>query len=60
MGGQHPCQRLVWRMILECVAASPKHQDCLLMLANVVIQRVLCRLQHSNDVVAFVYELADE
>ena len=53
-------QRLVWRMILECVAASPKHQDCLRMLANVVIQRVLCRLQHSKDVVAFVYELADE
>jgi hypothetical protein len=25
-----------------------------------VIQRVLCRLQHSKDVVAFVYELADE
>jgi hypothetical protein len=30
------------------------------MLANVVIQRVLCRLQHSKDVVAYVYELTDE
>jgi hypothetical protein len=47
-------------MILECVVASPKHQDCLRMLANVVIQRVLCRLQHSKDVIAYVYELVDE
>ncbi len=53
-------QRVVWRMILECVAASPKHQDCLRMLANVVIQRVLCRLQHSKDVVSYVYELVEE
>lgn len=53
-------QRIVWRMILECVASSPKHQGCLKMLANVVIQRVLCRLQHSKDVVAYVYELANE
>ena len=53
-------QRMVWRMILESVAASAKHQDCLRMLANVVIQRVLCRLQHSKDVVAYVYELVDE
>ena len=53
-------QRIVWRMILECVATSTKHQDCLRMLANVVIQRVLCRLQHSKDVVAYVYELTDE
>ena len=53
-------QRVVWRMILECVAASPKHQACLRMLANVVIQRVLCRLQHSKDVIGYVYELADE
>ena len=53
-------QRLVWRVILECVAASPKHQDCLRMLANVVIQRILCRAQHSKDMVAYVYELAEE
>ena len=53
-------QRLVWRMILECVAASEKQKDCLRMLANVVIQRVMCRLQHSKDVIAFVYGLADE
>jgi hypothetical protein len=53
-------QRLVWRVILECVAASSKHQGCLKMLANVVIQRILCRAQHSKDVVAYVYELADE
>jgi hypothetical protein len=53
-------QRIVWRMILECVVASPKHQHCLRMLANVVIQRVLCRLQHSKDVIAYVYELVDE
>jgi carboxypeptidase C (cathepsin A) len=53
-------QRVVWRMILECVAASSKHQDCLQMLANVVIQRVLCRLQHSKDVITYVYELTDE
>jgi hypothetical protein len=52
--------RLVWRVILECVAASPKHQECVKMLANVVIQRILCRAQHSKDVVAYVYELADE
>jgi len=52
--------RLVWRVILECVAASPKHQGCLRMLANVVIQRILCRAQHSKDVVAYVYELAEE
>jgi hypothetical protein len=53
-------QRLVWRMILECVATSKKHKDCLKMLANVVIQRVLCRLQHSKDVIAYVYELTEE
>ena len=53
-------QRLVWRVILECVSASPKHQSCLRMLANVVIQRILCRAQHSKDVVAYVYELANE
>jgi len=53
-------QRLVWRVILECVAASPKHQGCLRMLANVVIQRILCRAQHSKDVTAFVYELVEE
>ena len=53
-------QRLVWRVILECVSASSKHQECLKMLANVVIQRILCRAQHSKDVVAYVYELADE
>ena len=52
--------RLVWRVILECVAASPRHQECLRMLANVVIQRILCRAQHSKDVVAYVYELAEE
>ena len=53
-------QRLVWRVILECVAASTKHQTCLKMLANVVIQRILCRTQHSKDVIAHVYELAEE
>jgi hypothetical protein len=53
-------QRLVWRVILECVAASSKHQTCLKMLANVVIQRILCRAQHSKDVIAHVYELAEE
>jgi hypothetical protein len=53
-------QRLVWRVIMQCVAASAKHQNCLRMLANVVIQRILCRAQHSKDVIAFVYELAEE
>lgn len=53
-------QRLVWRVILQCVAASSKHQNCLRMLANVVIQRILCRAQHSKDVISFVYELAEE
>jgi hypothetical protein len=53
-------QRLVWQVILECVAASTKHQACLKMLANVVIQRILCRSQHSKDVTVYVYELADE
>ena len=58
--GQTLDQRLVWRVILECVASSQKHQECLRMLANVVIQRILCRVQQSKDVVQHVYELADE
>ena len=53
-------QKLVWHMILGCVATSSKHKDCLRLLANVVIQRVLCRAQHSKDIVAHVYRLSDE
>ena len=53
-------QRLVWRMVLECVSESKKHRDCLRLLANVVIQRVMCRVPHSKDVVAFVGTLANE
>jgi hypothetical protein len=53
-------QRLVWKMVLECVSESKKHQDCLRLLANVVIQRVMCRVPHSKDVVAFVGVLANE
>lgn len=59
-GGQTLDQRLVWRMILECVAASPKHQDCLRLLAKVVVQRVMCRVSHSKDMMAFVCALTDE
>ena len=59
-GGKTLDQRRVWRMILECVAASPKHQDCLRLLAKVVIQRVLCRVAHSKDLTAFVCGLTDE
>ena len=47
-------------MILGCVATSSKHKGCLRLLANVVIQRVLCRAQHSKDIVAHVYQLSDE
>ena len=50
----------MWRIILDCVATSSKHKDCLRILANVVIQRVLCRAQHSKDVVSHVYQLSDE
>ena len=53
-------QRLVWQTILGCVAASSKHKGCLRLLANVVIQRVLCRAQHSKDIIAHVYEMSDE
>jgi hypothetical protein len=53
-------QHLVWRMILGCVATSTKHRGCLRLLANVVIQRVLCRAQHSKDIIARVYEMSDE
>jgi hypothetical protein len=53
-------QRLVWRMILGCVATSTKHKGCLRLLANVVIQRVLCRATHSKDIIAHVYELCEE
>ena len=53
-------QRLVWRMILDCVAGSPKHQDCLRLLAKVVIQRVLCRVAHSKDMMSFVCGITDE
>lgn len=52
--------KLVWRVILECVAQSEKHRDCIRMLADVVIQRILCKTQHSKDVRSFVYALADE
>lgn len=53
-------QRLVWRVVLKCVAASDKHADNLRLLSNVVIQRVMCRVQHSKDVMAYVHELADD
>ena len=58
--GKNLDQKLVWRMILGCVATSPKHKDCLRLLANVVIQRVLCRAQHSKDIMAHVYQMSDE
>ena len=58
--GQNLDQRLVWRMVLECVSESKKHRDCLRLLANVVIQRVMCRVPHSKDVVAYVGLLAKE
>ena len=47
-------------MILGCVATSSKHKDCLRLLANVVIQRVLCRAQHSKDIMEHVYKMSDE
>lgn len=53
-------QRIVWRMILGCVATSSKHRGCLRLLANVVIQRVLCRAQHTKDVIEHVYKMSDE
>ena len=53
-------QRLVWRVLLECVATSQKHQDCLRMLANVVIQRILCRTHHSKEMIEHVFKLSDE
>jgi len=59
-GGRTLDQRVVWRMIMRCVAASAKHADCLCLLAKVVAQRVLCRVAHSKDMVAFVCQLTDE
>ena len=59
-GGKTLDQRLVWRMILDCVASSPKHQECLRLLAKVVVQRVMCRVAHSKDMVSFVCALTDE
>lgn len=53
-------QKLVWRMILDCVATSSKHRNCLRLLSNVVIQRVLCRARHSKEITAYVYQLSDE
>ena len=53
-------QRLVWRMILDCVASSPKHKECLRLLAKVVVQRVMCRVAHSKDMLAHVCSLTDE
>ena len=52
--------KLVWRVIMQCVATSSKHRDCLRMLADVVVQRILCKTQHSKDVRSYVHELADE
>jgi hypothetical protein len=58
--GQTLDQKLMWRVILECVAESKKHQGCLRMLADVVVQRILCKIQHSRDVIEHVYELTEE
>jgi len=58
--GQALDQRLVWRVILGCVVESKKHQDCLRMLADIVVQRILCKLQHSRDMVEYVYALTEE
>ena len=56
--GRNLDPKLVWRMVLECVSESKKHRDCLRLLANVVIQRVMCRVPHSKDIVAYVGVLA--
>ena len=53
-------QKLVWRVLLESVAGSKKHQDCTRLLANIVIQRVLCRVHHTRDMMKCVYDMSDE
>ena len=58
--GRNLDPKLVWRMVLECVSESKKHRECLRLLANVVIQRVMCRVPHSKDIVAHVGVLAAE
>lgn len=58
--GRNLDPKMVWRMVLECVSESKKHRDCLRLLANVVIQRVMCRVPHSKDIVAYVGVLAAE
>jgi hypothetical protein len=58
--GKNLDPKLVWQMVLECVSESKKHRDCLRLLANVVIQRVMCRVPHSKDIVAFVGGLAQK
>ena len=53
-------QKIVWRVILECVAASSKHQSSLKRLADVVIQRILCKIQQSKEIRSYIRNLADE
>ena len=53
-------QKLMWRVILMCVSESKKHGECLRMLANVLVQRVLCKIQLSKDMIEYVHQLVDE
>jgi len=53
-------QKLMWRVILMCVSESKKHGECVHMLANVLVQRVLCKIQLSKDMIEYVHHLVDE
>lgn len=53
-------RKLMWRVVLECVAGSAKHKDCLRMLADVVVQRILCKCPQPNDMRSYVYGLVEE
>jgi hypothetical protein len=53
-------QRRVWRVILKCVCESKTHRDCLRMLADVLVQRILCKIQLSKDVVEYVHQQVEQ
>jgi hypothetical protein len=59
--------KVCWYLFIDCIWKSnhsltnnPPLQDCLRMLANVLIQRIMCRTKHSKDVMTHVHSLANE
>lgn len=52
--------RLVWRVVFNCIKQSDKHVSVHRMLASVTLQRVLCRINMHKTERDFVNDLIEE